>query len=232
MKLLAIDTSTDACSAALLQDDTVLSCFQLAPRRHADLILGMVQGLLDESGLHLQQLDALAFSRGPGSFTGLRIAAGVAQGLAFAMDLPVIPVSSLATMAQQCWQEQKKSSVLAGLDARLGEVYWGQYALNHENMCLLGQERVCHPDAVSVPEGKNWYGAGPAWAAYPRELAARLGNHCRAYDGGLLPNARYMLELARQDWQNGNVFPADQAVPVYLRDKVTDTGAASPVSRG
>ena len=227
MRLLAIDTSTDACSAALLYDGAVLSRYQLAPRLHADLILGMVQAVLDESGLILRHLDALAFCRGPGSFTGLRIAAGVAQGIAFASDLPVIPVSSLATMAQQCWQEQQKTRVLAGLDARLGEVYWGQYMLNDRVMCLLGDERVCHPDAVFLPDGQDWYGVGPAWAVYSQVLVARLGSHCQAYDDELLPNAAYMLELARHDWQNGRIYPAEQAQPVYLRNKVTDSGAAA-----
>ena len=228
MKLLAIDTSTDACSAALLDDTIVMSRFQIAPRQHADLILGMVQDLFDESGLGLQQLDALSFCRGPGSFTGLRIAAGVAQGLAFAMDLPVIPVSSLATMAQQCWQEEKQTRVLAGLDARLGEVYWGRYALKDGIMCLHGEEQVCPPDVVPVPDGKNWYGIGSAWSVYSQVLAVRLGDQCREYHGGLLPNAAYMLELASQDWQSGKIYPAEQALPVYLRDKVADSGAAAP----
>lgn len=231
MKLLAIDTSTDACSAALYFDGTVLSRYQHAPRQHAELILAMIQSMLDDSGIQLKHLDAMAFGRGPGAFTGLRVAAGVTQGIAFAVELPVVPVSTLATLAQQAWSQQEQTNVLAGLDARLGEVYWGQYRLDNGIMRLHGSEQVCRPETVPIPDADSWYGAGSAWAAYPQEFAARLGNRCVAQEADMLPNARYMLDLALSDFRNGYCCSADQAVPVYLRDKVTNTAGPSPVMR-
>ncbi|HDP89812.1 MAG TPA: tRNA (adenosine(37)-N6)-threonylcarbamoyltransferase complex dimerization subunit type 1 TsaB, partial [Thioalkalivibrio sp.] len=152
MKILAIDTATDACSAALFLDGEVTSRFELAPRRHTELILPMVGSLLEEAGLAVTDLDAVAFGRGPGAFTGLRIAAGVAQGLALGADLPVIPVSTLATMAQQVMDEAGAEAVAAALDARMGEVYWGCYRRDAEGVAEpVGPETVCAPQAVPVP---------------------------------------------------------------------------------
>ncbi|HWQ94164.1 MAG TPA: tRNA (adenosine(37)-N6)-threonylcarbamoyltransferase complex dimerization subunit type 1 TsaB, partial [Gammaproteobacteria bacterium] len=175
MKLLAIDTSTEACSAALLIGTETREHFKLAPREHAKLILPMVDKLLAEAGLSLSQLDAIAFGRGPGSFTGLRIAAGVAQGLAFGADVPVLPISTLAALAQGAYTDLGATRVLTALDARMSEVYWGVYQINGAGvMELHGAEEVCAPGNVSLPLDGEWVGAGSGW----KEYGAALREHC------------------------------------------------------
>ncbi|MDH5191860.1 MAG: tRNA (adenosine(37)-N6)-threonylcarbamoyltransferase complex dimerization subunit type 1 TsaB, partial [Gammaproteobacteria bacterium] len=177
MKLLAIDTATEACSAALLIEGNVQSEYQIAPQQHADLILPMVEKLLAEAAIKLNQLDAIAFGRGPGSFTGVRIATSVTQGLAYGADIPVVPVSTLATMAQRIYREQQKSKVLAVIDARISEVYWAVYQLDKNNlMQLQGEESVIAPENVPLPEGDDWYGVGTGWGSYRAQLENRLGN--------------------------------------------------------
>ena len=142
MRLLAIDTAEIACSAALLIDGEVVERFEIAPRRHSELILGMMQSLLDEAGLRLADMDALAFGRGPGSFTGLRIAAAVIQGSAWGADLPVVAVSNLRGVAQGVHREQGASKVLAGFDARMGEVYWGAFELAIRSFMTMRSDKV------------------------------------------------------------------------------------------
>jgi len=221
MKLAAIDTSTEACSAALFDDGAVIERYQLAPRRHAELILPMLESLLQEAGLAVTQMDALAFGRGPGAFTGLRIAAGVAQGIAFGADLPVVPVSSLAALAQGMFHEQGATRVLAGIDARMEEVYWGRYALGEgEVMVLEGEERVCSPQDVEIPSKGQWVGAGSAWQTYAEVLGARLGERVVTWSGGRYPRARDIAICAAQDFKWGLAVDAEQALPVYLRDNV------------
>ncbi len=221
MKLAAIDTSTEACSAALFDDGAVIERYQLAPRRHAELILPMLESLLQEAGLTVTQMDALAFGRGPGAFTGLRIAAGVAQGIAFGADLPVVPVSSLAALAQGMFHEQGATRVLAGIDARMEEVYWGRYVLGEgEVMVLEGEERVCSPQDVEIPPQGQWVGAGSAWQTYAEVLGARLRERVVTWSGGRYPRARDIAICGAQDFKWGLAVDAEQALPVYLRDNV------------
>jgi len=127
MKILAVDTATQACSAALFIDGETTAEFRLAPREHTQLILPMVESLLQQAAIKIADLDALAFGRGPGSFTGVRIATGIVQGLAFAHNLPVLAISTLASIAQLAGDEHQHNNVLAGIDARMGEIYWGCY---------------------------------------------------------------------------------------------------------
>ncbi|MGB5065729.1 MAG: tRNA (adenosine(37)-N6)-threonylcarbamoyltransferase complex dimerization subunit type 1 TsaB, partial [Candidatus Competibacter sp.] len=145
MKLLALDTATDACSAAVWVDGVVHERYELAPRRHAALILPMIEAVLAEAGLRPAQLDAVAFGRGPGAFTGVRIAVGIAQGIAFAADLPVVPVSTLAALALGVGRETGHARLAVALDARMSEVYWGTYVVTADDAELLGEERVCAP---------------------------------------------------------------------------------------
>ncbi|MGB5493340.1 MAG: tRNA (adenosine(37)-N6)-threonylcarbamoyltransferase complex dimerization subunit type 1 TsaB, partial [Sedimenticolaceae bacterium] len=147
MKLLAIDTTEDACSAALLIDSEVAERFEIVPRRHSEILLPMMDGLLSDAGLRLRDLDALAFARGPGSFTGVRIAVSVAQGAAFGAQLPVVPVSSLQALAQGVRREQAAGAVLSALDARMREVYWGGYRAD-----AMGIMRTVIADCVSAPQ--------------------------------------------------------------------------------
>lgn len=221
MRLIAIETSTDACSAALYLDGEIRSRFESAPRRHAARILPMVDELLGEAGLALNGLDAVAFGRGPGAFTGLRIAAGVAQGLAFAAGLPVVPVSTLAALAQQLMPEQAK--VIAALDARMGEVYWGVYERDDSGLAhLVGRESVVAPEQAPLPPGTGWFGAGSGWASYGELLAARLGAALAGRAQALRPRAQEVAVLGARDYARGLTVSAERAEPVYLRDRVAE----------
>ena len=216
--LLALDTATEACSVALLHDGRVLSHYEVAPRMHAQRLLPMIQQLLGEAGIAASALDAIAFGRGPGAFTGVRIAIGVVQGLAFALDRPVLPVSNLAVLAQRALREQGATQVAAAIDARMDEVYWGCYRAEAGEMRLLGQEAVLPPEHAEAPRGSDgeWFGAGTGWGTF----AARLALRPVGMDGSMLPHAEDLLTLARFAWARGEALPADQAQPVYLRDQV------------
>jgi len=222
MKLLAIDTATEACSAALYLDGAVSERYALAPREHALLILPMIDELLRDANLSPLELDAVAFGRGPGAFTGLRIAAGVAQGIAFGADIPVVPVSSLAALAQGVYRECGAARVLAGIDARIGEVYWGAYRLGADGlMAPQGDERVLPPAAVPLPADTGWYGAGSAWVVYGDVLRARLQTQLAAtIDAAWCPHAQDVARLAAAAYRRGDVVAAAAAAPVYLRDDV------------
>jgi tRNA threonylcarbamoyladenosine biosynthesis protein TsaB len=220
LKLLAIETSTEACSAAIEFDGDRRQLYEIAPRRHAELILPMVDSLLSEADIPLQALDGLAFGRGPGAFTGVRIAAGVIQGLAYAADLPVAPVSTLASMAQGI--SDRSSKIACSIDARMGEVYWGLYKQD-SNKCMQiqGQESVCRPDAVDLPDSNEWYGAGSGWDTYANELGNQFGGKLLGKDSSIYPTADGILTLALAIFKNGGTVDAAEALPVYLRDKVT-----------
>ena len=223
MKLLAIETATDACSAALWVDEEILSRFEIAPREHARLILPMVDSLLEEAGFSIGQVDAIAFSRGPGAFTGLRIAAGVTQGIALAAELPVVPVSTLAAMAQQVMDERAISHILPSLDARMSEVYWAAYVRDAAGYAeLMGTEVVTAPQAVPLPEAAQWFGVGSGWRTYSEVLARRLGSRVTGHDSELVPHAREVARLGARDFSDGHAVSAEQAQPVYLRDKVAE----------
>ena len=175
MKILAIDTSTEACSAALLIDGAVRERYQVAPREHANLILSMAQELLGEAGVSLGQLDALAFGRGPGAFTGVRIGVGVAQGIAFAVDLPVAPISSLASLAHGAWRTAGHTRIIPAIDARMGEIYWGLFVLDSERLMRpLGGEHVTPAGDVDVPPGDAWHGVGSGWGTHGDILCRQL----------------------------------------------------------
>lgn len=219
-RLLAIDTSEDACSAALLVDGSVGERFEVAPRRHSELILPMMQDLLREAGLQLGDLDALAFACGPGAFTGIRIAASVIQGVAFGAGLPVVPVSSLRALAQGARRECGADRVLSALDARMGEVYWGAYRVDPAGiMHPVAAESVCAPEAVPVPPGDAWRGVGSGWATHEAALTERTGAGPPFLPDALV-HARDVATLAGVLFANGVALPAEQALPVYLRDEV------------
>lgn len=216
--LLALDTATEACSVALLHDGKVLSHYEVAPRLHAQRLLPMIQELLGEAGLALSAVDAIAFGRGPGAFTGVRIAIGVVQGLAFALDRPVLPVSNLAVLAQRALREHGAQQVAAAIDARMDEVYWGCYAAEQGEMCLQGLEAVLAPELAQLPRGASgdWFAAGTGWGTY----GARIALQPCGSEPAMLPHAQDLLSLATFAWARGEALPADQAQPVYLRDNV------------
>ena len=240
MKILAIETATDACSAALLignktsVNSEVLVEFELAPRKHTQLILKQIESLMASAQLTPQTIDAIAFSQGPGAFTGLRIAAGVTQGLALALDIPIIPISTLAAMAQQGHQQHQSNHILVALDARINEVYWGEYRINQGTANLVGKEQVILPENIQVTTSKalhediQWLGVGSGWGEYETELRDKLAKHptnlslANIYPE-LHPSAEYIAQLAAVEYQQGNLLPVEQAQPIYLRDKVADT---------
>ena len=220
MRILAIDTATEACSAALWNDGTLSAHFEICPREHTQRILPLVQEVLNESGTQLTDLDALAFGRGPGSFTGVRI--GIAQGLALGAELPMIGVSTLATMAQGAWRKTGATRVLAAIDARMGEVYWAEYQRDEQGVWHGEEsEAVLKPEAVRERlqqlEGE-WATVGTGWQAWP-DLANGYG--LTLADGAIqLPEAQDMLPLACHLFTAGKTVAVEHAEPVYLRNEV------------
>lgn len=227
MKILALDTSSDACSVALLIDDICHSEFVVEPRAHTRLILPMVEQVLQQVGMALKDIDALAFGRGPGAFTGVRIATGVVQGLALAADKPVVPVSTLAAIAQQAYVQQQATHVLAAIDARMGEVYWGRYELMAATgiMQLQGEELVIAPQDAPLPEADQteWFGVGSGWQEYSDVLQPRFADCVKQVNAEYLPAAEYIAYLAAIGWKCGEAVDAALAQPVYLRNKVAQT---------
>ncbi|MGB1109025.1 MAG: tRNA (adenosine(37)-N6)-threonylcarbamoyltransferase complex dimerization subunit type 1 TsaB [Gammaproteobacteria bacterium] len=217
MKLLAIDTATEACSAALYLDGEIRLRYEDAPRLHAKLILGMADELLDEAGYSLAQLDALAIGHGPGSFTGVRIGMGVAQGMAMGADLGLIGVSDLAAVAQAMVDQGRGKSVAVAFDARMDEVYWGCYRRADDGLVVLaGEECVAPPEAVKLPDASNdWVGAGRGWAAYADRFR-EITRSVNVVDADGLPSAEQVAKLAVR----GEPMPAENVLPVYLRDQV------------
>lgn len=220
-RMLAVDTSTEACSAALACGGEVIERIAVAPRQHAHLILGMIDSLMAEAGLVPGQLEAVTFGRGPGAFTGVRIAAAVAQGIALAVQVPVVPVSTLAALAQGAMDDCGVEGVVAAIDARMGEVYWGIYRRDAAGFArLVGEERVSAPGDLEVPVDGLWHGAGSGWASYAAELSKSCADRLTGVDPERLPAARSVLRLGFQAWRRGEGEDVSLALPVYLRDRV------------
>lgn len=221
MKILAIETATEACSAALDIDDSCIHRFQVSPRRHTELILPMIDELLREADIQTKDLDAIAFGQGPGAFTGVRIAVGVIQGLAFAHDTPVIPISSLNALAQHYASEH--SQVASAIDARMQEIYWGLFKKNDLGlMQQITEEKVCSPADISKPSKGEWFGAGSGWNTYGEELQAQFNQKLSGFNGDVFPSAKDIIVLAKPAYLEGNAIPVEEATPVYLRNKVAN----------
>ena len=226
MNIIAIETATEACSAALYHHGEIISRYELAPRKHTQLILPMLDAVLAEAGVSKHSLDAIAFGRGPGAFTGLRIAVGIAQGLALAIDKPVIPVSTLATMAQQLIEETDSilpttiTQFAPAIDARMGEVYWGKFEAVAGEAILIDEEGIAKPEILNTLAQPNTLVFGSGWEAYAPECmpekTSSLGQHCRE----MFPNAYYVAKLAATAFARGEAIDAADAEPVYLRNDV------------
>ncbi len=221
-RILALDTATEACSAALLHQQQIDARFEIAPRDHTQRILPLVQALLQAQQLELSALDVLAFGRGPGSFTGVRIGIGIAQGLALGANLPMIGVSSLATMAQGAWRLGGATRVLAAIDARMGELYWAEYQRDEQGEWHgAATEAVLKPEAAQARIASlsgEWATVGTGWQAYP-DLLNAPGAQLIATDV-TLPAAEDMLPLALIAWQRDEAVAVENAEPVYLRNEV------------
>jgi tRNA threonylcarbamoyladenosine biosynthesis protein TsaB len=221
-KILAIDTATENCSVALLVGDTTYSRSELAPRDHTKKVLPMVDELLKEAGLTLAELDALAFARGPGSFTGVRICIGIAQGLGFGADLPMVGISTLKAMAQGAYRVGGATTVASAIDARMSEVYWGRFErLESGDWQDVDQEQVVPPSVLAenlVKDEHTWATAGTGWEAYVETLST-LAIDTQASQVQF-PEAQDIAYLAQFELAKGNTVPAEEASPVYLRDTV------------
>ncbi|MGG5836039.1 tRNA (adenosine(37)-N6)-threonylcarbamoyltransferase complex dimerization subunit type 1 TsaB [Huaxiibacter chinensis] len=222
MRILAIDTATEACSAALWDNGNLFAHFEECPREHTQRILPLVKQMLDQGNTTLTDLDALAFGRGPGSFTGVRIGIGIAQGLALGANLPMIGVSTLATMAQGAWRQTGATRVLAAIDARMGEVYWAEYTRDEQGIWHGEEtEKVLKPQAVGERLKQlsgEWAIVGTGWKAWP-DMANESG--LTLVDGNtLLPAAEDMLPIACQLLAAGQTVTVEHAEPVYLRNEV------------
>jgi len=221
MKILALDTSTDACSVALLLDGKISEKFEIAPRQHAAIILTMTDELLSECDAKLSDMDAVAFGCGPGSFTGLRIATSAAQGFAFAHDLPLIPVSTLRAIAQGAHRKYKATNVLAALDARMKEVYWGSYSLKENIMHANKDDMVCKPEVIILDNSLEYVGVGNGWESYLEVLKKSCGDCVKEIYEKEHPHAQDIAIIAEYEFQLGNTVSAEEALPVYLRNDVT-----------
>jgi len=221
-RILALDTATEACSAALLNQQQIDARFEIAPRDHTQRILPLIEELLLAQQLDLTDLDALAFGRGPGSFTGGRYGIGIAQGLALGATLPMIGISTLATLAEGAWRLQRATRVLTAIDARMGEVYWAEYQRDERGVWQgEASESVLSPAAALARMqalSGEWMTAGTGWQAYP-ELQQGHSLTLHASDVSL-PAAEDMLPLAVVALGQGNTLQPENAEPTYLRNEV------------
>ncbi len=221
MKLLAFETATEACSVALYVDGQVLERFEIAPRRHAELSLPWAEVLLAEAGVARSQLDAIALGRGPGAFTGVRLAIAIAQGIALALDRPLVPVSTLQVLALRA--PAGADQVLSSIDARMGEVYVARQVRVDGQWRLQGEEIVCAPEAVVLPEGTRWFGVGTGFGAAEGLLATRLADQLDGVDAQALPRASDLLTLAVPAFARGEGMAPERVEPAYLRNNVALT---------
>ena len=219
MNLLAFETATEACSVALWIDGDIHERFEIAPRRHAEFALPWAQELLSECGLLKSQLDAIAVGRGPGAFTGVRLAIAIAQGIALALDRPVVPVSTLAALAMRASGDR----ILAAIDARMGEIYLGAFQrLDDGTLSAIGNEAVAKPDAAAVPDGR-WDGVGTGFAAGHDALSTRLQGRLSSIDPEALPHAADVARIAARAYARGEAVAPERAEPAYLRNEVALT---------
>lgn len=220
MNILALDTSSSACSIALQHGDVISIRHEIAPMQQAKLILPMIQDLLAASSLSIKDLDAIAYGAGPGSFTGIRIASSVAQGLSFPSNIPVVPVSSLAAMAQSAFLEHQHQRLLVAVDARMDQIYWAIYDIDSAGLAnLMGEERLCYPNEVlTLSENEQFgIGIGDGWTKYQDILTAQLGIKPTSIYPNQLPSAEAILKLALQKLHKGEKVASSLALPVYLR---------------
>lgn len=227
MNILALETSTELGSCALWQDGIVVERFCPVGQSHSETLLPLLGAMLSEADLSVAQLDGIAFGVGPGAFTGLRVACGIAQGLAVAHDISLFPVVSLEAMAESLGAEK----VISLLDARMGEVYAACYQRSGDGFRLNGQILVASPAEVVLPDGATWQACGNAPSAYP-VLLQRLVDAGISFDSKVLPTAAALARLAAPRVARGEGIDAALAVPLYVRDKVAKTVAERLIEGG
>ncbi len=221
MRLLAVETSTEYCSAALWQDGAIIERCELVGQRHSELLMGMVDAVLQEVGITIRQVEGIAFGKGPGSFTGVRIACGVAQGLALGLDVEVAGVCTLEALAEASGQDK----VIAALDARMGELYLAAYEKQGEGWREVIAPCLCRAEDAPLVEGGDWWGAGSGFAVQGPALQARYDGHLKPHtvENGVFPCAAVIAALGAARFERGEAVDAALALPLYLRDKVALT---------
>ncbi|AKC32051.1 peptidase YeaZ [Candidatus Pantoea carbekii] len=221
IKILALDTTTEAHSVALINNEKIDARFEIAPRLHTQRILPIIKELLYKQNMRLGEIDLLAFGHGPGSFTGIRIAISITQGLALGAHLPIVGISSLVTMAQSAWNQIAATHVLAGINARMGEIYWAEYQRNDQGI-WTGKETILSIKIVlsriATLKGK-WAIVGNIWKIYP-ELSKTVPDLQLIETNIILPIAKDMLPLASRAWQRREIKKVEDAIPVYLRNEI------------
>ncbi len=237
MKLLAFELATEACSVALWIDGAVHERFEVAPRRHAELALPWADEVIADAGIARSALDAIAVGRGPGAFTGVRLAIAIGQGIALALDRPMIPVSTLAALALAAVPrvelvDEAGARVLASIDARMGEVYVGAFRVRDGDVDLIGSEAVLAPGAVELPDAQGgWLGVGTGFGAVDAALQTHLSGRLAAIDADALPRAGDIARLAAKAWWRGEAVVPERAEPAYLRNQVALTVAEQKALR-
>ncbi|OGS99258.1 MAG: tRNA (adenosine(37)-N6)-threonylcarbamoyltransferase complex dimerization subunit type 1 TsaB [Gallionellales bacterium RIFCSPLOWO2_12_FULL_59_22] len=216
MRVLALDTSTEYCSVALWQDGAIVERCDLAVQKHSEMLIAMIDDLLQATCCKLQAMDGIAFGMGPGSFTGVRIACGAAQGLAFGANLPVAGVCTLQALAEASGKEK----VIAALDARMGEIYHAAYEKRDGAWVATSEPRLCKPEDAPPLPGDGWFGAGSGFAVYGEALGERYAGQLFGTDGSVVPQAAAIAALGAAQFAQGLGKDAAEALPLYLRDKV------------
>jgi len=216
MKIIGIETSTEYCSVALWQDGVVSEKIEHVGQKHSEILIAMLDAVLQEAGVKLAQLDGIAYGMGPGSFTGVRIACGVTQGLALGANLPVIGICTLQAVAQASGKEK----VIASLDARMAEVYFAVYEKRYGEWQAVRAPCLCLPQDTPGVEGAGWQGVGSGFAAHGTVLQARYDGQLAEIDAACVPQASAIVQLAAPMFAAGLGVDAAQAMPLYLRDKV------------
>ena len=216
MNILALETSTEYCSVALWQDGAVVERCDLAVQKHSEMLIAMLDALLKDAGVRIQDMDGVAFGKGPGSFTGVRIACGAAQGLAFGANLPVVGICTLEALAEA----SGKKKVIAALDARMGEIYHAAYEKHDGAWMEVSEPRLCRPEDAPLVSGDDWFCAGSGFAMYGAALSGRYAGQLQGMDGTAVPQAAAIAALGAAQFARGRGVDAAEALPLYLRDKV------------
>ncbi|MHB1115466.1 tRNA (adenosine(37)-N6)-threonylcarbamoyltransferase complex dimerization subunit type 1 TsaB [Sideroxydans sp.] len=218
MKLLAIETSTEYCSVALWQEGVVSARSEKVGQKHSEVLMAMVDGVLQDTGCKIKDMDGIAFGKGPGSFTGVRIACGVTQGLAFGVDVNVVGVCTLQALAEA----SGKDKVIAALDARMGELYLAAYQKEGDVWRTVIEPCLCKAEDAPEMEGEGWFGCGSGFAV-SEALQQRYTTRLNGVDAQAVPQADAVVRLAAVEFAHGNAVDAALALPLYLRDKVALT---------
>ena len=250
MKLLAIETATEACSVALWIDGEVRERFGVAPRQHAELALPWAGQLLADAGVARSQVDAIAVGRGPGAFTGVRLAVALAQGIALALDRPVVPVSTLAALAMQALsfpsplegeggtatgssgRAGEGANTIAAIDARMGEIYVAAFRRDGDSLVATSDEVVIAPASYEFPQGEDWIGVGTGFAAADGELQSRFADRFVRIDATALPHAGDVARLGAIAFERGEALAPERVEPAYLRNNVALTLAEQRDRKG